>query len=573
MADSWNATDNLGRKLPLTDETGEIRNEKYVGIFYFTWFGAHGYDEAKKPLPDQGVMPKSPSDTSSPYVIPEIIKENPVAQKFGPLYSFHHWGEPYLGFYLTNDEWVIMKHAQLLSDAGVDVVILDATNAITYLNQVNRICSVFTKLSSLGWSVPKIVFMTNSKHIKTTEKIYYEFYKQDNFKHLWFKWKGKPLLLGNKEGLNREISEFFNFRQSWAWSDSKGWFGNGRDKWPWLDHYPQNYGWHESPDRPEQISVSVAQHPTTNIGRSFHDGKQPPENKVRSGEGLYFKEQWDRALKVDPEFIIITGWNEWVAMRFQDEHVKELMGKPLKKDDSYFVDLYNEEYSRDIEPMKGGFKDNYYYQMVANIRRFKGSRNGPSAKYFHDITIDGTFLDWSKVESKYYDQIGDTQHRLHPGWGRISAYENNSGRNDIVNAQTTEDSENFYFYLEINKKFQNGVFPYGLFLFIDNGDDSEDNWEGYTRLVRMVEGRPALTCSVGGTDWKFLDWVDYKISGSKLELAIPKNLIDIDRGFFDFKWADNFPLDGDIMHFYDYGDAAPNSRFNYRYKLVPNKTP
>ncbi len=38
----------------------------------------------------------------------------------GPAHAMHHWGEPYLGYYVSNDEWVIRKHAQMLSDAGVD---------------------------------------------------------------------------------------------------------------------------------------------------------------------------------------------------------------------------------------------------------------------------------------------------------------------------------------------------------------------------------------------------------------------------------------------------------------------
>ena len=29
-----------------------------------------------------------------------------------------------------------------------------------------------------------------------------------------------------------------------------------------------------------------------------------------------------------------------------------------------FVDQFDQEHSRDIEPMKGGHGDNYYYQMV-----------------------------------------------------------------------------------------------------------------------------------------------------------------------------------------------------------------
>ena len=34
---------------------------------------------------------------------------------------------------------------------------------------------------------------------------------------------------------------------------------------------------------------------------------------------------------------------------------------------------------------------------------------------------------------------------------------------------------------------------------------------------------------------------------------------------FDFKWADNSTITGEVMEFMDLGDSAPNARFNYRY--------
>ena len=40
-----------------------------------------------------------------------------------------------------------------------------------------------------------------------------------------------------------------------------------------------------------------------------------------------------------------------------------------------YVDLFSPEYSRDIEPLKGFYKDNYYYQMVNNIRKYNYNRN------------------------------------------------------------------------------------------------------------------------------------------------------------------------------------------------------
>ena len=88
-----------------------------------------------------------------------------------------------------------------------------------------------------------------------------------------------------------------------------GWLGDSRDKWPWLDHSPQKVGL-DAQGNPEQISVSIAQHPTTTIGRSYKNGTEPPvdiHNTLQMGQGLYFDEQWKRALEVSPQFVFVTG--------------------------------------------------------------------------------------------------------------------------------------------------------------------------------------------------------------------------------------------------------------------------
>lgn len=570
-ADTWSGSDDLGRQLSLHNETGDLKKDKFVGIFYFIWLGAHGYDKHTKPLADEGVQPKAASDTISPYDISKILKENPENPKFGADLAFHHWGEPYFGYYLSNDEWVISKHAQLLSDAGIDVIVFDVTNGLAYIPQVLTICKVFSSLKSKGWNIPQIAFLTNSNHIKTTEKIYNDFYCKNSYRELWFNWKGKPLMMGNPEGLSTEIKDFFNFRRSWAWTKGQEWFADGKDKWSWIDHFPQNFGWHESKDKPEQISVATAQHPVSNIGRSFHNGLQPPPDSIQPSKGLFFKEQWDRALKVNPEFVFITGWNEWVAMRFSDGRAKKMMGKTIEKGEVFFVDQYNEEFSRDIEPMNGGFKDNYYYQMVDNIRKFKGTRNLEFDPNYHNIKIDGDFKEWKIVKNSYFDNKGDIQNRNHPGWGRVENYSNTTGRNDFTVSKISENKESLFFYVEIENAFANNKWPEDLSLLIDTNQMDISSWEGYNyRITNQPETQNiVLQKNTTGWNWETIEKLRGKINGNKLELAIPKSMIisaKVKR--IEFKWLDNVKTDGNIMNFYDHGDVAPNARFKYRYQLI-----
>ncbi len=138
MADTWVAKNAMGRKLVTDAQNGKIRKDRYVGIFYFIWHGAHGYDHIEKPDETEGVKEKKPTAIQSPYDITKILEQNPNNPQYGPLKAFHYWGEPYFGYYLPDDEWIINKHAQMLSDAGVDVIILDVTNSSIYLPQVTK---------------------------------------------------------------------------------------------------------------------------------------------------------------------------------------------------------------------------------------------------------------------------------------------------------------------------------------------------------------------------------------------------------------------------------------------------
>jgi hypothetical protein len=572
-SDTWVATDALGRELATGSQNGVIRKDRYVGMFYFIWQGAHGYDRHAGGQADGGVMSKTPADTLSPYDVTQMLKANPSDPQYGPLHAFHHWGEPYFGYYLADDEWIIRKHAQMLSDAGVDVIILDVTNAAIYTPQVTKIAEVYRKMRNEGLSTPSISFIINSAPEATIQRLYEAIYKKNLFSDLWFYWKGKPLLLCPPESATDETRNFFSIRRSWAWSKGQEWFGDGKDKWPWLDHAPQTYGWHESPDKAEQISVSIAQHPMSNIGRSFHNGKQP--TTFQTEKGLYFAEQWKRALEVDPEFVFVTGWNEWVAMRFNDGASQYFLGKKIKKGETYFVDCYNAEFSRDAEPANDDeVKDNYYYQLVDFVRKYKGAR--PQAVYnkVNSIKINGDFRDWQSVAATYTDDKGDTFHRKHPGWGRIKEYVNTTGRNDIVEAKVATSTDDIFFYVKTAEPLSSRGPENWMNLLIGVSESNKPAWEGFQFLVNRAPGNTSTTTLDHYTEegkWKEIQVVSYQVGTNEMELRIPKKALGISGNAFtlDFKWQDNVPLDGNPMHWLDKGDTAPNGRFRYRYTFQP----
>lgn len=302
-SDTWTATDALGRALPGFDECGPRKGNRVVGMFYFV---THNNNGAKQ----------------GPFDVTKILAADPEHPKWGG--GTHYWGEPEAGYYIMKDEWIIRRHARQLCDAGVDLIVLDNTNDHIYEDVFCFIADVFRRMRAEGEPTPQIACLASQKSV---ELLWDKIYSRGLYADLWFRWKGKPLLLfgqhvtGNRQQVNdvrfpKAITDFFTIRQSWAWTTLR-WYDDGHDEWPWVDHYPQSVGWSESPDRAEYVPVAVAEHPLSNIGRSFHDGVQPETDRYDvtpdTDKGLYFAEQWSRALEVDPEFVFVTGWNEWTA--------------------------------------------------------------------------------------------------------------------------------------------------------------------------------------------------------------------------------------------------------------------
>lgn len=338
MSDTWAATDGLGRSTPTTVPLP--RTNRFVGIFYFLWLGFE--------------------TSEGPYDISKILKTYPNAMQepnnsaWAPLYHFHHWAEPYFGYYRSTDQWVIRRHARMLSDAGVDVVFLDATNAIVYHDAIQAVCEAFSDVRAQGGMTPQItLFAPFEDPFQTVKTLYNTIYKINYHPELWFRWEGKPLILANPQPFQQtqEILNFFTFR-----TPQPSYFvgPTGPDQWGWLEVYPQHI-FNSSVGIAEQMTVGVAQNAVDGrlgsmseahaLGRSFHNHTFPVDNSS-TPFGLNIQEQWERALTVDPQFVFVTGWNEWIAERFSEFASIKL---PVM-----FVDEFNWEHSRDIEPCAGG---------------------------------------------------------------------------------------------------------------------------------------------------------------------------------------------------------------------------
>jgi hypothetical protein len=692
FSDTWAATDALGRTLPGFEECGPPRPGRQVGIFYFLWLGEHANGQG--PFDNSRILAANPGALQT--------KDSPP---WGPMAAFHHWGEPLFGYYEADDAYVLRKHAQMLADAGVDAVLFDVTNQITYQRQYLALLETFRQVRQAGGRTPQVAFLCPfGDPSKVVRELYRDLYGPGLYAELWYSWEGKPLILADPSKLpvgtgnlsldvairleaGKTLGQSFLvtrpaeavgalaptwettdaavtltlFRDgpdgerlatkrfqairdnSWLdlefapalpagkyylemagasgtvgwWSDSRGPLPDGEafaddkpvpgdrtlrllhpddegaailrrftfripqasyfqgpvvpDMWSWLEVAPQHV-FRTSRGEKEQMSVGVAQNAVGHRlgsmsepdakGRSFHGGARD----TRPGAvalGLNFAEQWDRALQEAPRFVFVTGWNEWIAMRFE-----EFAGvrQPV-----IFVDQFDQEHSRDIEPMKGGHGDSYYYQLVSCIRRYKGVRQAPVAGPARTIRLEGGFDQWDEVTPEYRDDAHDEARRDHPGYNHHTRYTNTTGRNDFVTLKVARDERNLYFHAETREPISPPTDSHWMTLYLDADGDPRTGWLGFDIVVNRLS-RGATTGILEarvGEQWVERGEIPLRIEGNRMMLAVPREAVGLGGPTrplrFHFKWADNLQRDDDPDEFLLNGDAAPNGRFCYTY--------
>lgn len=520
------ATDGLGRVLPQQKEVGPLKPNKHVALFYFLWQGDSPTSEKYWDLTE---MWNRDSSIFNDFNHPGWGGGAGVAGKY------YFWGQPIYGYYHGGDYWVHLKNVQLLTDAGVDILVLDATNRLTYLKQADALMRALEAIRRQGRKAPKVVFYTNTQSGETMQELYDSCYREGapyRYPDSWFYLDGKPLIIGiSKEARN----SFFTIRESqWPTEAFK------TNAWPWIEFQRPQHVYLNNKGEREIVNVSIAQHPavpmghsaffkrTGNWGRSYHNGSEgDPKKDLPYGYNV--QEQWDFALKQDVPFIFITGWNEWIAGKWRYKKTK---------DTAIFVDSASPEFSRDIEPsLTAGLEDHYYMQMVSNIRRYKGME---------------------ALSPVYKDYTGDVLHRHH-----VSAlsepkvvYENNTGRNDFDVIKVKRDKQYIHFYASTVAPITPNTGKNWMMLWLDADRSAKTGWYGYD--YRVIGGNTLQQYK--NARWNDIAKVKYQLNGNELTISIPVTFLRTNN--FEFKWSDNMqeenPLD-----WYVNGDAAPGGRFNF----------
>jgi len=549
--------DDLGREFQPISGFAE---DKEVGIFYLLWIGSHGIS----PIPyDVSELLKTPEGTEALW---RTEGDNPLS----PNYVLHHWGKPLYGYYNQMDEWVVRRHMEMLTLAGTDYLCIDNTNDLTYDAQWLLLYKVLQEMHDQGFDVPKVIFYTNTRSLEMIVHHFGLTYSKGLYKDLWYMPNGKPVIIGLKSDLRRyrpDLLEFFDVRES-AWPG----YPVTEDGFPWVDfNRPQKlYG--------EMMSVSVAQQlthfsdawpssPRYNGGRTWgrgfssengFDGNHDQDAILR---GDNFQEQWDMAI-ADPKVknIHVTAFNEWVAQKWPRDR------GPTWTDD------FNYELSRDIEPMEGGFGDNYLMQYAQNLRRFKASDGKrTAASNEKTIKIDGELKQWDKIPA-YMDPQNDA--RVRDSIASFShTYTDYSNRNDIIATKIAHDKDYLYVNVEVAYELIPSSDANWMNLYINVMDNSGAGFAGYNFIVnrdRSADGKTAkietLTpefyggsvageCGIAAYEKNIV----YRIPFSALGLPVGKT------PKIALKVTDGLQNPDDPTDFYISGDSAPIGRYSYAY--------
>ena len=190
------AVDALERATPDTRSGAPLpRENRLVGLFYFLWLGECGKHK--------------------PYNVSEIVAADPEAgykpddPMWGGVGVYHHWGEPFYGYYYSDDEWVVRRHMKLLMQANIDFLFFDTTNAVTYENNAKLVMRVLQEYHDAGWKTPQVMFYTNTASGRTVEELLARIYRPGYASDTWYRLDGRPVVVANGEECSEAVRDFF----------------------------------------------------------------------------------------------------------------------------------------------------------------------------------------------------------------------------------------------------------------------------------------------------------------------------------------------------------------------------
>ena len=235
LSGGYAGVDDLGRSLYNSNSEGvgavPAEQERYVGLFYFLWVGMH-------PVNGKGIARDI-----------QKILDGKASVGYGVFNEMHWFAEPLYGYYMSNDTWVMRKHAELLTNAGVDFLYFDITNNFTYYDNALKLMEILHELNEQGYDAPQVVFYTNTAAPTRISEIYDKIYGVNKYPDTWFRIDGKPVVVAPATGDNAvtentklsastvtpnlSVMDFFTVKRT-QWPNDSSHFQSNGNYWPWM---------------------------------------------------------------------------------------------------------------------------------------------------------------------------------------------------------------------------------------------------------------------------------------------------------------------------------------------------
>ena len=304
-------------------------------------------------------------------------------QSWGPIGEFHWWDEPQAGYYcLARNDPLLVRHATLLRDAGVDFVFLDVTNHAyvdgrsdrtrqMILEPLERLLAVWSTVERAPRVVPWVPLpQAGTDPAQYTVDALLQ--ALGRYPGMQFEYLDRPLVLVTENEVHvtseakfAALSADYTLRRMW------GVFRDDGPLWSFMQRCQ------EAPtsaalcdQRSAVLGGSLEQ---ISIAAAYQETYMSLPSATPKHRGLTFRRQFETLLRnPDVPIATITGWNEWIAQRQPcDAH-------PSCPCTTYpsgcFIDQWDVEYSRDLEPGNNELGDYYYRLLVDCIALFRSGR-------------------------------------------------------------------------------------------------------------------------------------------------------------------------------------------------------
>jgi hypothetical protein len=340
-----------------------------IGILYFLWH-----------------CPVSTSQAGD--AVFDIAKATAGAAPWGPVPAFHWWGEPKAGYYcLAKDDKLLRQHAEMLHAAGIDFVIIDSTNQANQAGAEAMIINPFSEMVKV-WSgipdAPKIVPWVPI----TGDGDMVAYFDRMLTEHpgLAFRLDGKPLILAMAPRSNPASPQFRALASRYTIRSMWGELNPGRlrrGEWSFMQPCRSSFKARSGNEEcgqgvayrdgvVEQVPVAAAYQRTYMSDTTTAVPKFDGRTLLRQLETAY--------RHPEAPIVTITGWNEWIAQRTCPQNRRQRCDDrhdTLRNGNKTFVDEFDADYNRDLEP--GGGRGDYYYRLLKRAVALLRSGRDPMA--------------------------------------------------------------------------------------------------------------------------------------------------------------------------------------------------